>query len=183
MSKSNLVNEYFNWLCDQVCNSRYPRRNSHRKLLKYLFNREFVYILELDKNRFDDGLMLRYRFNCTKGYSGSIVDEHLGQQCSILEMMVALALRCERTIMDDPDIGNRTPVWFWTMIFSLGLDEMSNINFDPDEVDYVINRFLNREYKPNGEGGLFIIDNCKYDLRDAEIWYQMCWYLNSITEK
>lgn len=41
--------------------------------------------------------------------------------CSVLEMIIALAIRLEEHIMDDPDIGNRTGQWFWDMIVSLGL--------------------------------------------------------------
>ena len=52
--------------------------------------------------------------------------------------------------------------------------------FDKQYVTKVIGRFLNREYEPNGKGGLFIINNCNDDLRDVEIWYQLCWYLDSI---
>ena len=40
--------------------------------------------------------------------------------------------------------------------------------------------FLNREYEPNGKGGLFFIRNCKEDLRNVEIWAQLCWYLDTI---
>jgi hypothetical protein len=101
--------------------------------------------------------------------------------CSVLEMMIALAIRCEETIMDDPDIGDRTRQWFWGMIINLGLGGMTDANFDPDFVDDSVLRFLNRDYEPDGRGGLFTIRNCHRDLRDVEIWYQLCWYLDSIT--
>ena len=42
----------------------------------------------------------------------------------------------------------------------------------------VIFRFLHRQYKPNGEGGLFTLEHPKYDLRNEEIWYQAMWYLD-----
>ena len=48
-------------------------------------------------------------------------------------------------------------------------------------VEDVIERFLDREYGPDGKGGLFTVRHCEYDLRDVEIWYQLCWYLDSIT--
>ena len=98
--------------------------------------------------------------------------------CSVLEMMVALAIRCEETIMDNPAYGDRTAQWFWGMIRTLGLYSMTDDRFDQEYVDMVIDRFLNRDYEPNGEGGLFKINNCKYDLRKIEIWYQLCWYLD-----
>lgn len=54
-----------------------------------------------------------------------------------LEMIIALAIRLEEHIMDDPDIGNRTGQWFWDMIVSLGLGSEGLID--------VIRRFLNRD--------------------------------------
>ena len=83
--------------------------------------------------------------------------------------------------MDDPDLGDRTSQWFWRMIVSLGLGSMVDERFDISMVHDVVERFLNREYEPNGKGGLFTIRHCEYDLRDVEIWYQLCWYLDSIT--
>jgi hypothetical protein len=98
--------------------------------------------------------------------------------CSVLEMMIALAVRCEEHIMDDPNIGNRTGQWFWGMIVNLGLGAVTDERYDARLVDERIGRFLNRDYEPNGRGGLFTVRNCKYDLRDVEIWYQLCWYLD-----
>jgi hypothetical protein len=92
-------------------------------------------------------------------------------------MLIALANRCEEHIMDDPDIGNRTGEWFWNMIENLDLISMTDIRFDRLHVEDVMRRFLNRQYDPDGRGGLFTIDNCRHDLRNVESWYQMCWHL------
>ena len=97
-------------------------------------------------------------------------------------MLIALAIRCEEHIMDDPDIGNRTGQWFGGMIDNLGLGSMYDENFDRDYVDEKIGIFLNRDYERNGKGGLFTVKHCKYDLRTVEIWYQMCWYLDYILQ-
>ena len=83
--------------------------------------------------------------------------------------------------MDNPAYGDRTGQWFWNMMSSLGLSSMSDDIYDRDYVEYAISRFLNREYEPNGKGGLFTIRDCEVDLRNVEIWTQMCWYLDTIT--
>ena len=98
----------------------------------------------------------------------------------MLEMMIALALRCEEEIMDDPEIGNRTAQWFWLMITNLGLNGMSDDAYDRQLVTDVLNRFIDGEYEPDGRGGLFWLRKCKEDLRDVEIWCQLMWYLNTI---
>jgi hypothetical protein len=95
-------------------------------------------------------------------------------------MMVALSIRCEENIMDDPIVGDRTRQWFWDMIVNLGLGSMYDKNYDEWFIDKTINRFLDRQYEPNGKGGLFTVRNCKHDMRLFEIWYQLCWYLDTI---
>ena len=100
--------------------------------------------------------------------------------CSVLEMLIALAFRCEEHIMQDSDAGDRMGQWFWNMIVNLGLGSMSDSRFDAAYTDDVIFRFMDRKYKRNGEGGLFTVERCKCDMRSVEIWYQMNWYLDSI---
>jgi len=180
--RNRVENEYFNWLSEFVCKERFPRHVSFSKLLTRLHDIPFKYTIPRDQNRAEDGKDLRYRFALTHEYLGSsesIVDI-LSGPCSVLEMMVALTIRCEEQIMDDPSIGNRTGQWFWNMIVNLGLGSMVDDRYDERHVDKVIDIFLNREYEPDGKGGLFRIKNCEYDLRDVEIWYQLCWYLDSI---
>lgn len=161
-------NDYFEWLCDIVCGDLYSKHISFKELLRYLFDTEFVYSIPRDENRAGDGIGLRLKF-----------DTDYDEPCNVLEMMVALSIRCE-AIMDDPVIGDRTRQWFWGMIVNLGLGSMYDERFDEEFVEDTITRFLNREYEPNGRGGLFTIEDCEDDLRDVEIWIQLCWYLDSI---
>ena len=166
--------QYFNWMYDMVFTKRAP---SYVRLLN---SQEFTYNIRLDGNRADDGLYLRYRFKQENHLRAVDVDRCLTGKCSVLEMMVALCLRIEEDIMDDPVKGNRIHKWFHVMLKSLGLLDMDDAYFDERYADKVITRFLNREYEPNGAGGLFRIKDCPYDLRSVEIWYQMCWYFDSI---
>ena len=177
--QDRIINEYFEWLFNLVCGRRYSKRVSFRRLLSYLHSITFSYSIKKDANRAADGVDLRYRFALEQGYADT--PECLDGPCSVLEMMVALSIRCEETIMDDPNIGDRTSQWFWGMITNLGLGSMIDDRFDRQYVDDVITRFLNRKYDPDGKGGLFRIKNCMYDLRKIEIWNQLCWYLNTIT--
>ena len=169
--------QYFNWMYDMVFTKRAP---SYARLLRYLNSQEFTYSIRLDGNRADDGLYLRYRFKQENHLRAVDVDRYLTGKCSVLEMMVALCLRIEEDIMDDPVKGNRIHKWFHVMLKSLGLLDMDDAYFDERYADKVVTRFLNREYEPNGAGGLFRIKDCPYDLRSVEIWYQMCWYFDSI---
>lgn len=182
MMRDVIINEYFDWLSNLVCGERFPKQISYRKLLMYMHRTEFIYSIPKDQNRADDGKDLRYRFAITHGYEGSLnlVLNYLGGPCSILEMMVALAVRCEESIMDDPAIGDRTGQWFWGMVTNLGLGAMTDNKFDKLLTEKAITRFLDRTYEPNGKGGLFTVRNCERDLRTVEIWHQLCWYLDTI---
>lgn len=183
MSRNDYENLYFKWLCKIVNSDRYRKEVSFRKLLTRLHDTEFIYLIPLDENLATDGVDLRYRFaldeHCEDDYDR--IMEDLDYPCSVLEMLIVLSLHCEESIMDDPRYGNRTSQWFWGMIKNLGLGSMTDSRFDSDYVDDVIERFLYREYEPDGRGGLFTIRDCDVDLRNVEIWHQLCWYLNTIT--
>lgn len=175
--------EYFEWLFNLVCDGRFAKSISYRKLLVFLHSTEFRYSLSRDRNRAEDGVDLRRRFalTCKPKYLYESTMAALDGPCSVLEMMVALAIRCEETIMDDPSIGDRTDQWFWDMVNNLGLGSDIDSRFDERYASDVIERFLDRKYEPNGRGGLFVIKNCDSDLRTVEIWRQLCWYLDTIT--
>jgi hypothetical protein len=178
----DLHDEYFNWLYSLVCDNHYSRL-SYRNLLLCLHYIEFYPIIDLDENRLQDGIDFRYRFGYEKDYSRGDIKQYLDDRpCSVLEMMVALAFRVEEQIMDDAEYGNRTGQWFWNMIVSLGLGQMSDANFRESHVHQIISRFLERRYEPNGRGGLFTVDDCPYDLRDMQIWSQFQWYLASLED-
>lgn len=113
--------QYFNWMYDMVFTKRAP---SYVRLLRYLNSQEFTYNIRLDGNRADDGLYLRYRFKQENHLRAVDVDRCLTGKCSVLEMMVALCLRIEEDIMDDPVKGNRIHKWFHVMLKSLGLLDM-----------------------------------------------------------
>lgn len=175
-------NEYFEWLCDIVCQKRFANTISYRKLLAHLHNVPFRWSRTLDADRADWGVDMRYRFAQSRSLDAGSFDvrAYLGGPCTVLEMMVALAVRCEEDMMDDPEYGDRTSQWFWNMVVSLGLGGTTDQVYDYDRVEGVIQRFLNRDYEPNGKGGLFTLRHAPFDARKVDIWYQLCWYLDEL---
>lgn len=170
--------DYFNWLCDKITplNSHNFKFN-HELLLNTLYSLEYVTDDYMDKNRLIDGLTLRNRYSEENNFDIEMINSYICGPCSMLEMMVALAIRCEETIMCDPTKPDRTPYWFEEMLYSLGLNEQCNEVFDYNYVVNRINIFLNKQYESNGYGGLFVIHNSKIDMRTKDIWYQMQAYL------
>lgn len=183
MTQNDILNNYFEWLCRLVCRDRFSDSISYRKLLMHLHSTEFYYSIPKDEDRAGEGVNLRWRFVCENdfGCNPVAVLNEMDGPCSVLEMMIALAIYCEEHIMDDPGVGDRTGQWFWGMVVNLGLGGMTDDHFDRRIVEDTITRFLDRKYEPDGKGGLFRIKNSKRDLRKVEIFYQLCWYLNSIS--
>lgn len=178
---TNINRLYFEWLCELV---RKSEQGQYDKLLEHLYSIEFTYSIPLDGNRYEDGIDLRYRFGIYEGISQAAIAAELDiMPCSVLEMIIALAMRAEENIMIDLDEGAQFQRWFWDMIRNLGLGDMTNIQYDPQKVDMVISDLLNRKYECNGRGGLFTVPNYRRDMRKTEIWYQMMWYLDNIIDQ
>jgi hypothetical protein len=172
----HIEDEYFEWMYGLICNE-----DSYRRILEYLHGVEFISHMRGDGDRAYDGRSLRRRFALSHDdYDYDYVMEQLHGPCSVLEMMIALAFRCEENIMHDTRYGDRTAQWFWRMMVSLGLGSMTNSRYDDRYVEEVITTFLNHKYEPNGRGGLFTIRDCNHDLRKFTIWKQAMWYLDTM---
>ena len=154
-----------------VFNKRYAI-NTYNNLFMDLYSRDFTWPRTIpgDANRAEDGLQLRHDY----GYDDILKDK----PCSILEMLIALAIRMEQDIMHNSEEGDRTEQWFWEMIINMGLGSQNDHNYDPAYVNSCIERFIRREYDADGgNGGIFVLQNPRRDLKYVEIWYQAMWYL------
>lgn len=177
----DLRHTYFDWLYGLVSDWPELKKRSYKKLLYCLYTIDFEYLLPMDANRYDDGIELRYKFGKERNIDQrKIASELDNKPCSILEMMIALAIRMEDDVMDNPEEDNRTAEWFWVMIDSLGLYDQDDILYCRDIIGRKMKKFNDRLYGPNGKGGLFTIPDCSEDLRDVEIWCQAMWWLNYI---
>lgn len=181
MTKNELNNRYFHWMYQLVYERHYTKGDSYIRLFNHLHRVPFQFSIGMDGNRAEDGIALRYRFGYEQTYPDPMIACYLDdKQCSVLEMMVALAHRCEEEIMYDPDAGDRTGEWFWEMIHSLGLMGMTDDLYSEKYVNDVLYRFMDHDYAPNGKGGLFTVEYPERDMRSMEIWRQMFAYLNEL---
>ena len=164
---------YFDWLA-MIAMPDWKQRSKYYEALSRLFTTRFVSLVKGDQNRAKDGESLRELYEDETGESCDIYGE-----CSVLEMMVALAMRCEEQIMYDPDEGDRTHVWFWEMFSNLGLDKFDENRFDEQEFCDTLCHFLGRKYDQNGHNGPFYIPGFEGDMRKIELWYQLGYYIES----
>lgn len=169
-----IINDYFDWIYFKLVNR--PHKNHFRKLFYALFDTEFRYSVDYDENRASDGENMRWYY-VNEGGNDKILSWKA--PANVLEVILSLAFHME-SIMDDPDNEMDVRYWFWDMIKNLGLDDITDDNYDRKYVYGTISIFMDRIYSPDGDGNIFYISNCKDDLRDVELWMQMCWYLDEI---
>ena len=172
--------DYFHWLCELVDIEQENR--SYWLIAKDLHRKAFTYIVEHDENRASDGIELREEYLHEVNYPRYV---SIDGECSVLEMLIALARRLDFETSDPydtTDIFDRTSYWFWELMDNLGLIVFSDdvyVEYEGmTQVDRIVDILLNREYEEDGSGGgLFPLNYYSEDQRDVEIWYQMNAYL------
>lgn len=152
--------EYFEWLLSFIFDKK--GQVNYKDTLWTMFNYPFKSHLPMDDNMFDHGINLRYHYANEKEIDDRIIASRIDIcDCSILEMMISLAIHMER-IMTDLEYGDRTRNWFWEMFKNLGLDAYDCHNFDEDAVIDILVKLNDRAYDHDGKnGGLFHIENAK----------------------
>lgn len=174
ISNENLDSRYLSWLQTLIgpsVHNRNPAR-SYSLLAEQLFMRSFEWSVPNDDNRIEDGRDLREEFLAE---SGARRDRRfLGADCSMLELLIALARRAEFESSKD------SYTWFWQMIDNIGLRICTDDVYSDeihDVVDDMLDQVINRTYEASGRGGLFPLNRPDKDQREVELWYQLQAYL------
>jgi len=162
-------NLYFKFLCELV-----GRSSEYESLLRQLSHTSFYPLVNNDDNRGEDGLHLREMFSDEEGRHALSISQK--GPCTLLEMLIGLSYRLEFELAQSK-FEKTVSQWFWILIDNLRLSDMTEERFQAEKVDEILTRFLNRDYKPHGDGGLFPLKNPKNDQRNTEIWYQMTEYI------
>lgn len=175
MNPSDIQEEYFRWLSFYAVGTS-KRYENYMNLLSTLHSQEFYYKDEvpMDENRLVDGVGLRDAFEDEIGYS---TDGVLDRECSMLEMLVALAMAFREVNNEKKSIA----YYFFEMLNNLQLQSCTDEHWDELIEDYtfnIIERLLERDYDYDGSGGLFPLNYAQEDQRNVEIWYQLAAYYN-----
>lgn len=179
-SPSQIRQAYFEYLYDLVKEDA-PERKEYWMLLSDLQAFKFYWSVEHDENRAQDGIDLRRRY--LEGEWWTNGEEALSGECSMLEMLIALAERMAFELAGtdvSPDIY-RTGSCFWEMVENLGLTRYSDGEYERLNGPFVVNKTLHdvvtRNYDETGVGGIFPLRGDYGDQRYVELWYQMQEYL------
>lgn len=166
-----LDDRYLTWLYGQVGDVKERNKSkTYWKLLRRMYQTEFIWLIPNDDNRVEDGRELRFEWLDEERVN---VDPNWwGLGCSFLEMLVALSRRLTFEGEGHPE------TWFWHLIENLDLTDCTDrVRFDMGEIDDILDRVIYRTYAPSGDGGLFPLRHARRDQRDVELWYQMQAYL------
>ncbi len=172
---------YLLWLIESI-DPKGAIGDYYQPVLEELYFTDFKWSDDFpdDENRAKDGVDLRDKFADLYGISR----HDLGidwKPCSCLEMMVAIARRIEYEILAIPGHED-VPKWFWMFVRNLGLDPQDMGVEDLNYVDFCINRWLERKYQKNGNGGIFMVRDNYFDMRKMTIWKQMNAVLNEVAD-
>lgn len=180
MAKRSIFDEYMSYLAIKKIKLTKEEAASYNFLFLELAKIRFDFVHPMDENRYIDGLSVRTDFQFETGKS-IFPEDGLMAECTVLEMLVALACRCENQIMRNVDVGDRTKVWFFVMLDNLGVKITNNEwKFDTSElIQEHIKVFLDRKYNPDGSnGGLFPLKKPLKNQRNEQIWNQLMAYIN-----
>lgn len=158
----NMYFQHLIWKCGL------ERDKKYQKILKALYNIDFTYVIERDDNRESDGLDLRREFKIPKEFI-SLRLAFENQTCSVLEMLIGLAFRIDREFLDDVDAGG----FLIEMVNNL-FSNRGKVMFYREIVD----KWLERDFLPDGDGSPFPVKHDPRDQRELEIWDQVMSYIN-----
>lgn len=168
----DLKQGYFEWLCAQTGLGGTHGPSSYSILLRELHKSLYFSTVGNDQDRATDGKALREPFGG--------VSRDMGE-CTVLEMLVAFAMRIDIWLNGGTVFGQR--LWLYTMLHNLGLDTYDDDRCagDPnavEEIRSIVERWLSRQYRADGLGGIFPLRNPVMDQRKVELWYQLQGYLH-----
>lgn len=168
---------YLRWLYKQISpiSIKNPER-TYWLFARDLFQKEFIWFVPNDDNRYEDGRDLRYEFLFEEDIDED--SEWLSLGCSMLELLVALSRRF--AFMWDGEPRDR----FWELVENTGIEKCNDKHYKEDddlklEIDQIMDSIIWRTYEPNGHGGgLFPLEHPTRDQTKIELWYQMADYVN-----
>ena len=159
--------EYFQWLCDKVVT---PERSNYMLLLSTLHGITYVWMVPEDENRAVKGRNLRWEYAWSN--EQGVDDYILNQPCSVLELLIQLAMDVEHYILGAPG-KDQTAEWFWQMVGNLGLLPIDDTHYNQYYINEKVEGMMYRRYDGNGVGGLFPHTTPYFrDARVTGLWQQ-----------
>ena len=183
--------EYFEWLVSKVTSPAVPDDTQARIVLQVLRDIRIQGLpMADDAPRLEDGKQLRTNFIDDTGLSVHSYDDALKPEsgfCTVLELLIALAIRMDDIMRDPVDQCSSVPSCFWEMVSTMvgqPFYPCSYWSFSADMSTAAVvaessMKFLGRQYDPTGYNGNIFIDVSGVDLRAIDIWAQACRFMSA----
>lgn len=162
------ANSYFEWLVRKI-GGNVPPYNKYIDVLWQLHSIDYRYSIPNDVNRISDGLKLRDLYIYERG-----VQDFGSWPCSVFEVLCGLARRISEDVLGDEE-GSLMGKWFWRMVSNLGV---LNKGLDRGRICSITESWISRSFEPDGGGSPFPLKHPDGDQRRAELWLQLCAYMN-----
>lgn len=165
---TTLDSQYLDWLYSQI---ERPDDPAYFEMLDHMFKTKFDWFIPNDNNRAQDGVDLRNRFIFERS-TGRPDRSWLSEDCSFLEMVIALANRLAFQI--DESLPNA----FWHILRNIGIDDsFCDELIDHQVLEDILYTVIWRNYEEDGSGGFFPLEDYSKDQREVELLYQMYAYV------
>lgn len=175
------LRDYHNWIISLVDSEDHYLAREYSQLMGFLDDYSFKWVLKLDEDRAKDGIQLRkeYDFEYSRG-DISIYDELFDVPCSVLEMLVALSLRCYDEFLSGFDVKKVTPhKVFLHILTSLDLFSETNNRFSYEKCVKNVKSFIEKLHVNGRYLTVFKIDPKVANPHKMELWWQMQRYIDS----
>lgn len=174
-----LWGQYLQWVCLSKVKMEMTEFTRYNALINTLADIPFTYIHPMDENRYNDAISMRKEF---EGVTESDLSTSPGyiDQPTVFEVIAALANRCERQLMRNVQLGDRTKLWFYEMLTNLDVLkwDFEHLRYEyKDDVYQKVNRWMKREIEKDGTGGLFPLKHPRTNQKNEQLWNQMMAYL------
>lgn len=165
--------EYGDWLVKLVG----FERKGYDNLMELMHMTPFTYSIERDRNRAEDGKYIRGQFFDEIGVAyDDIFDRY---DASVLEVLVALAIRLDNEYIGDPGECHPEEI-FWEILSNLGFNtpKARNAHFRMNYCYEILVYWMERRYDRRGVGGIFPMRKTRRDQKQLELWGQAMEYVS-----
>lgn len=163
----NYETDYYFWLCSLV---DVGPNDPESRMLRCMYDKEFITVLDRDLNRVSDGMGLRSEFRMIDDDDPPVIFDYMN--CNVLEVLIALARAMDFELCGANDLTDRTEQYFWELVGNLGLSTENEEDWND-----ILDRWMERAFRPSGAGSPFPLRKPGRDQREVEMWYQLNAYL------
>ncbi len=148
----------------------------YSELFECLHSIPFIYRINRDENREEDGRNLRDGYNIPDCYNRGLKSAFLSRGASVFEVLLSLAIRVDDEYIGSPNDPHPED-FFMEMIRNMRLDRCIGKGYNNNLIRQTVLKWMDRDFSVDGFGSPFPVKHDHRDQRKLEIWDQMNSYI------